>query len=174
MNETIKTLIARQSCRKYKEQQITDEELNLVLQAGINAATGGNKQTPILIALQDKELIAKFEKLNASFTGNPDGHPYYGAPTVVLVVATSTEGTPVEDGCLAIGNMLNAAYSLGLGSCWIHRMKEIAETAEGKILLADMGVTGDYIGVGTCILGYPATEYAPKAPRKEGYTIIVR
>lgn len=174
MNETVNTLLSRRSIRKFKPEQIKDEELNAVLEAGKYAPSGANHQSPLFIVVQNKDVIKKIAKLNASFTGNPNGDPYYGAPTVILVLADKSKVTPVEDASLALGNMFNAAYSLGLGSCWIHRTKQMFESEEGKALLKEWGIKGDYIGVGSCILGYPDCEQPEAAPRKDDYVVMVK
>ena len=174
MNPAIEVLKNRRSVRAYKPDQIKDEELMEVLAAGMNAPTGGNRQTPIFIVVQNKEWIKKLCELNAKIAGAPEGHDvFYGAPTVILVLAKN-EGTPVEDGSLAIGNMLNAAYALGLGGCWIHRIRETFQHELGKQLLKECGYEGDYIGVGSCILGYPANSFPPPIPKKSDYYKIIR
>ena len=123
--------------------------------------------------LQDPADIAQLEKLNAQILGNPDLHPFYGAPTVCVVFADTSVGTWVEDGSLVIGNMLAAAHSLGVGSCWIHRAKEVFASEEGKALLKKWGVEGDYEGIGHCVLGYPAGDVPKAKPRKENYVYHV-
>lgn len=112
--------------------------------------------------------------MNAVVMGKENIDPYYGAPTVILVLADKSKATPVEDASIALGNMYNAAYSLGLGSCWIHRTREMFESEEGKKLLKEWGVEGDYIGVGSCILGYPDCELPKPAPRKDNFVIMVK
>lgn len=168
MNETLQTLKNRRSVRSYLPEQIKDEELQQILEAGIYAPTGMGAQSPILVAVQDKETIAYLSKLNAAVMGSTSD-PFYGAPTVVVVLADRSRGTCVEDGSLVIGNMLNAAASLGVGSCWIHRAKEVFDTPEGKALLEKWGIQGDYVGVGNCILGYAKGEVPAAKPRKENY-----
>lgn len=174
MNETLKTLLNRRSIRKFKAEQIKDEELNAVLEAGKYAPSGANQQSALFIAVQNKDTIKKISKMNAAVMGKENIDPYYGAPTVILVLADKSKVTPIEDGSIAIGNMCNAAYSLGLGSCWIHRTKQMFETEEGKALLKEWGVQGDYIGVGSCILGYPDCEQPKAAPRKENFVVIIK
>ncbi|AKA68280.1 nitroreductase family protein [Clostridium scatologenes] len=174
MNETMKTLLNRRSIRKYKSQQIKDEELNAVLEAGKYAPSGANQQSALFIVVQNKDAIKKISKMNAAVMGKENVDPYYGAPTVILVLADKSKATPVEDASIALGNMYNAAYSLGLGSCWIHRTREMFESEEGKKLLKVWGVEGDYIGVGSCILGYPDCELPKAAPRKENFVIMVK
>ena len=168
MNETLQTLKNRRSVRSYLPEQIKDEELQQILEAGIYAPTGMGAQSPIIVVVQDKETIAYLSKLNAAVMGSTSD-PFYGAPTVVVVLADRSRGTCVEDGSLVIGNMLNAAASLGVGSCWIHRAKEVFDTPEGTALLEKWGIQGDYVGVGNCILGYAKGEIPAAKPRKENY-----
>ena len=168
MNDTIKTLIERRSCKKFKSEQIKDKELNLILQAGMNAPTGKGMQSPIILVLQDKKNIDKLRKLNAKILG-ADVDPFYNAPTVLVIMADKNIFTDVEDASLVVGNMMNAAFSLGVGSCWIHRAKEEFQTEEGKALLKEWNIPENYEGVGHCVLGYPAMEYMLPKPRKKDY-----
>ena len=171
-NQVLEALKSRRSIRKYKKEQIRDEELNAVLEAGTYAPTGMGTQSPLMVVVQDKGTIARLSKMNAAFTADPDGDPFYGAPTVVIVLADSTNRNGFADGCLVMGNLMNAAHALGLGSCWIHRAREVFESDEGKALLKKWGVEGDYVGVGNCILGYAAEEPAMK-PRKDDFVYYV-
>lgn len=173
MNETLKTLLNRRSIRKYKEEQIKDEELKAVLEAGMYAPSGGNQQSSLFIVVQDKETLKIIDAMNAAIAGKGT-HPYYGAPTVILVLADKSKTAPVEDASLALGNIFNAADSIGLGSCWIHRVRQMFESEEGKMLLKKWGVKGDYIGVGSCALGYPDCPKPEAAPRKDDYVIFIR
>lgn len=168
MNETLQTLKNRRSVRAYLPKQIKEEELQQILEAGIYAPTGMGAQSSIMVVVQDKETISYLSKLNAEVMGSTSD-PFYGAPTVIIVLADKNRGTCVEDGSLVIGNMMNAAASLGVGSCWIHRAKEVFESSEGKELLKKWGIHGDYIGVGNCILGYADGELPAAKPRKENY-----
>ena len=168
MNETIKTLIERRSCKKFKTEQIKKEELDLILQAGMNAPTGKGMQSPIILVLQDKEKIEKLREINKKILGR-DVDPFYNAPTVLVVMADKNMFTYVEDGSLVLGNMMNAAFSLGVGSCWIHRAKEEFETPEGKALLKEWNIPENYEGIGHCILGYVDMEYPEPKPRKKDY-----
>mgnify|MGYP002536609143 FL=1 len=172
MNETIKNLIERRSCRKYSSTQIKEDELNSVLKAREYAPTGMGRQSPIILVLQNKEKVEKLSKLNAKIMGT-DKDPFYGAPTVLIVLADKNIGTYKEDGSLVLGNLMNAAYSLGLGSCWIHRAKEEFETDEGKELLKEWNIPENYAGIGHCILGYPEEKSEAK-PRKDGYIRFVK
>ena len=167
MNNTINDIMSRRSIRKYKPEQISREELDIVLQAGISAPTGKNRQSPILIAVQNKEVRDLLSCMNAQVLG-ADVDPFYGAPTVVVVLAEANSPHAVQDGSLVLGNMMNAAKAIGLGSCWINRAREVFDSEEGKQLLAQWGVEGEYIGVGNCILGYPDEDPVMK-PRKPDY-----
>ena len=171
MKTTINDLINRRSIRKYKDEQISREELDIVLQAGICAPTGKNLQSPIMIAVQDKETIKQLSRINAQIMG-VSSDPFYGAPTVVVVLARAESPHAVQDGSLVLGNLMNAAHAIGLGSCWINRAKETFETEEGKELLKKWGIEGEYVGIGNCILGYP-DEAPSMKPRKENYIYYV-
>ena len=131
-----------------------------------------NRQPAIIIAVQDKGTIAYMSKLNAQVMGS-NGDPFYGAPTVLVVLAEADNINAVKDGSLVLGNLMNAASALGIGSCWVNRAQEVFASAEGKALLEKCGVQGDYIGVGNCILGYPAETPAAK-PIKENRLYYVR
>ena len=173
MNETLQILKNRRSCKSYQARQITDAELDAVLEAGTYAPTGRNQQSPILVAIQDKETIARLSKLNASIMG-ADTDPFYGAPTVVVVLADKNWPTRVYDGSCVMENLMVAAESLGLGSRWIHRAKEEFESEEGKALLKAWGIEGEYEGIGHCLLGYWAGEKPAAPPRKANYIYKVK
>ncbi len=164
------TLFERRSIRAYKAEQIKEEELDYVLKAALYAPTGRNLQSTIMVSTQNKELISRLSKMNAEVMG-VDSDPFYGAPTVVMVFADSTIRTHFEDGCLAMGNMLNAAYEIGLGSCWIHRAREVFASDEGKALMKEWGVPESYVGIGNCILGYADCQLPCPAERKDGRII---
>ena len=153
MNEILKAMEERRSCRSFLPEQRKEGDLEQILRAGTFAATGMGRQSPKIVVLQNPEDIAALERMNAAVLGNPDAHPFYGAPTVCVVLAEAGAFTNVEDGSLVIGNLMLAAWSLGVGSCWIPRAKEEFASPEGKALLKKWGVEGDYIGVGHCILG---------------------
>ena len=172
MNDFIKTLLARRSIRAYTEEQVREEDLALILEAGTYAASGRGAQSGKIVVVQDKETIDLLEKLNAEAWGKPESKPFYGAPMVCVVLADTNVPTYQEDGSLIMGNMMAAASSLGVGSCWIHRAKKVFATEEGKALLAKWGIEENYAAIAHCILGYPAE--APEAkPRKEGFIVRV-
>ena len=174
-NEVIKALISRRSIRKYKEQQITDEQLKQVLEAGKFAPTGKGTQSPLIVAVQNKEDIALINRLSSEIMGR-EGLAYYGAPTIILVFYTElamNDYIGILDASAACTNMLNAAYSLGLGSCWIHRCKEVFETEEGKALLKKWSINEKVVGVASMALGYPDMEPILK-PRREGQVKVIK
>ena len=164
-------LLTRRSVRKYSDRPVEDEKLDKVLTAGLYAPTGMNNQLPVLVAVRDKETRDRLSRMNAAVMGT-SGDPFYGAPCVIVVLSDPERMTWVEDGSLVLGNLMNAAHSLGLGSCWIHRAKECFDTPEGKELLRAWGVPENYRGVGNCILGYAAEEPEAK-PRKSGRIIKI-
>lgn len=171
MNKTLEDLKNRRSIRRYKPEQVSREELDTVISAGICAPTGMNRQSPIIVAVQDRETVKLLSKMNAAVMCT-DNDPFYGAPTVLVVLADANSKHAVQDGSLVMGNLMNAAQAIGLGSCWINRAREVFDTAEGKALLKKWGIEGEYIGVGNCILGYPDESPAMK-PRKDNYVYYV-
>ena len=173
MNEVIQCLVERRSCKKYLPKQVDEAALQEILLAGTYAPSGKNRQAAKILVLQKPEDIAAVERLNAAVLGNPDGRPFYGAPTVLVVLADPEENTAVEDGSLVMGNLMNAAHSLGVASCWIHRAREVFDSEEGRALLRKWGVTGEYIGVGHCLLGYADGPEKPASPRKSDYVVRV-
>ena len=168
MNETLRTLTERRSCRSYKPDPIPSEILDQILEAGTFAATGMGKQSPVMIAVTDKKMRDQLSKMNAAVMG-ASNDPFYGAPVVIVVLANRAVPTFVYDGSLVMGNLMNAAHSLGIASCWIHRAKEEFDSAEGKAILKELGIEGDYEGIGHCILGYAAQENKTASPRKDHY-----
>ena len=173
MNAAYENLLTRRSVRKYKSEQITDEELGAVLEAGKYAPTAKGSQSPLMIAVQDKGDIARLSSLNAQIMGT-DSDPFYGAPTVIVVLAQAGNRNGVQDASLVMGNMMNAAHALGLGSCWVNRAHETFELPEGRELLAKWEVEGDWIGVGNCLLGYPDGDLPEAKPRRSGYVKLIK
>ena len=190
-NETLQTLLTRRSCRAYMPRQITDEELNAVLEAGTYAPSAMGRQSAKIVVVQDPETRAlltrnnradlavglatrdELSRMNAAVMGTPDRDPMYGAPTILVVLADAHAPCAVQDGSLVLGNLMLAAASLGLGSCWINRAREEFDSDEGKALLRRWGIEGDWVGVGHCILGYPAADPKPAAPRKTDFVVRV-
>lgn len=171
MNEALEVLYNRRSIRKYKPDQISREELDTVIRAGLCAASGKNGQSAIVVAVQDKEARDELSRFNAEILG-VHSDPFYGAPTVLIVLAEANSNYAVQDGSLVMGNLMNAAKAVGLGSCWINRAKELFDSEAGKTLLKKWGIEGDWVGVGHCILGYPDEDPAMK-PRKENHVFYI-
>ena len=173
MSEVINNMKTRRSIRKYKPDMIPEDVLNRIIEAGTYAATGMGKQSPIIIAVTNKEIRDKFSKMNAEIMG-VDSDPFYGAPVVLIVLADKARPTYVYDGSLVMGNLMLAAHAEGIGSCWIHRAKEEFESAEGKAFLKSLGIEGDHEGIGHCVLGYVDGEEPKAMPRKENYVYCVK
>lgn len=166
-NEVLENIKNRRSVRSYRQESIPEDVLNQILEAGTYAASGMGKQSPIILAVTKKEVRDQLSKLNASVMGSSND-PFYGAPVVLVVLAKKDVPTHVYDGSIVMDNLMLAAESLGVSSCWIHRAKEVFETEEGKKILSDLGITEEYEGIGNCILGYSDTKPEPK-PRKDSY-----
>ena len=174
MNETIKTLETRRSCRSFKPDMVKEEELRQIIEAGTYAATGMGKQSPIIIAVTDKETRDLISEENRKIGGWNEGFdPFYGAPVILIVLADKNVPTYKYDGSLVMGNLMNAAESLGVANIWIHRAKEEFESDFGKNILNKLGIEGDYEGIGHCALGYAAKEPNAAAPRKENYVYYI-
>ena len=173
MSSAMEVILGRRSVRKYQDRPIPQEILDQVLEAGTYAATGMNRQSPIIIAVTNREVRDRLSKMNAAVMGT-DTDPFYGAPVVVIVLAARESRHRIYDGSLVMGNLMTAAHALGLGSCWINRAKEEFDTDEGKALLKEWGVEGEYEGIGHCILGYPNGPLPEAKPRKENYVYYVR
>lgn len=171
MNETLKTLTSRCSVKKYTDRQVPDDLLDAVLNAGLYAPSGLNNQKVICVAVRDKGTRDLLAKLNTEIRG-AESDMFYGAPCVIVVLSDPERNTWVEDGSLVMGNLMNAAHSLGLGSCWVHRARETFDLPEGKALLRQWGIPEHYRGIGNCILGY--TDVPPvQKPRLENRIIKI-
>lgn len=167
MNETIKVMHERRSIRSFTDEEVPRDIIEQIVEAGLWAASGMGRQAPIIVAITNRELRDKLCAMNAAIMGKEGFDTFYGGQVVLVVLADKSVPTYVYDGSLVMGNLMHAASSLGVGSIWIHRAKEEFESAEGKAILAELGIEGDYEGIGHCVLGYAASE--PKAAaRKEG------
>ena len=173
MSDVLETIKSRRSIRKYKRDMVPQDKLEKIIEAGTYAATGMGKQSPIIVAVTNKELRDRLSAMNAKIMGtNTD--PFYGAPVVLIVLADKSRPTYLYDGSLVMGNLMVEAEAQGIGSCWIHRAKEEFESEEGKEILKSLGIEGDYEGIGHCVLGF-ADGPAPKAaPRKDSYVYYVK
>ena len=167
MSEALEVMRQRRSVRSYKADPIPRELLEKVLEAGTYAPTGMGRQSPIILAVTDKALRDRIAKLNAAVMGR-DNDPFYGAPAVLVVLADKSVPTYLYDGSLVMGNLLNAAHDVGLGACWIHRAKEVFASEEGKAILRELGVEGDYEGIGHCAVGFWEGEKPEPPARRDG------
>ncbi len=177
MNETLKVLESRRSCRKFKKEMISEEDLNAILKAGTYAPTGMNKQSPVIIAVTNEKLRNEISEENRKIGGWDEGFdPFYGAPVILIVLADkAVSPNYIYDGTLVMGNLMNAAESLGLGSIWIHRAKQEFESDFGKKILEKLGIKGDFEGIGHVALGYKDEGGTKEvAPRKENYIYRVK
>ena len=174
MNDTLKVLETRRSCRNFKSDMISKDDLDAIIQAGTYAATGMGKQSPIIIAVTDKKTRDEISETNRKIGGWDEGFdPFYGAPVILIVLAKKDVWTHVYDGSLVMGNLMNAAESLGIASIWIHRAKEEFESDFGKGILAKLGISEEYEGIGHCALGYAAEPAKEAAPRKADYVYYI-
>ncbi|MSS18251.1 nitroreductase family protein [Sodaliphilus pleomorphus] len=172
-NEIINALLTRRSVRSYKPQQVTDDELRTVLETGTYAPTSMGRQDPWIVAVQNAGLRQELTEMNAKVMG-VDSDPYYGAPTIVLVFATKGARNAVQDASLALGNMMNAAHAIGLGSCWINRELEMFDTPLGRSIMQRLGLPEGLTCVGALSLGYIDKQPAAPKPRKANYYRVVK
>jgi len=168
MNEVLKAIKERRSTKSFKSDMVPMEIIDQICEAGKWAANGKGAQAGMIVAVTDKETRDKLSRLNAAVMG-ADTDPFYGAPVVLVVLADKSVPTYVYDGSLVMGNLMLAAHSLNVGSCWIHRAKQVFDSEEGKAILASLGVEGEWEGVGNCVIGYPAGEPKEPKPRKENW-----
>ena len=170
MNTIIEAMKQRRSIRKFKPDMPSRKDIEAVAEAGIYAANGRGKQETITLVVTDKALRDRISRVNCSIGGwDSSFDPFYGAPVILIVLANKNHTTHLYDGSLVMGNMMNAAADLGVASCWVHRAKEEFESEEGKAILKELGIEGDYEGIGHLILGYAAKPAADPAPRKADY-----
>ena len=169
MNEVLNCLETRRSVRKYLPKQIADTELNAILEAGTWAPTGKGLQSPVMVVVQDRETLDILSKANAEIQGKPGADPFYGAPTAVVVLADGEAANWLQDGSLVMGNLMIAAASIGVGSCWINRAKEYFDMPAGKEVLKKWGLDEKYRGVGICVLGYADGPVPAAKLRKADY-----
>ena len=174
MSDVLDEMKTRRSIRKFKPDMVPADDLDQIIEAGTFAANGRGLQSPIIIAVTNNEMREKIMEMNRMIGGWEEGFdPFYGAPVILIVLADASCPTAVYDGSLTMGNLMLAAHDLGIGSCWIHRAKEVFASEEGKALLKKWGVEGDYEGIGHCVLGYPAGDVPKAKPRKENYVYHV-
>lgn len=164
--QAMEAMLTRKSVKSYKSDPVPKELIEQIIEAGLNAPSGLNKQSAIILAVADKQVRDELSKLNSLKDPFFRSDPFYGAPVVLVVLADKSVPTHVYDGSLVMENLQLAAHALGLGACWIHRAKETFELPEGKAILQKFGIEGEYEGIGNCVIGYTDVE-SPKKPRKE-------
>ena len=173
MSEVMDKIVTRRSVRSFSDEMPSEAKIAEVIKAGTYAATGRGMQSPIIIAVTNREVRDRISAMNAKIMG-ADFDPFYGAPVILIVLADKTVNTHVYDGSLVMGNLMLAAHDQGLGSCWIHRAKEEFESEEGKALLKSLGIEGEYEGIGHCALGIIKGDYPADKPRKENYVYYIK
>ena len=173
MNETMQNILTRRSIRQYKPDPVPRELIDQVVLAGTYAPTARGMQSPIILAITDKEIRDRLARANAEFTDKEGEDPFHGAPVVLVVLADKSKPNHVYDGSLVMANLMLAAYALGLGSCWINRARQVFERPEWQELLRSLGVEGEYEGIANCILGYPDGPAPEADPRKENYVYYI-
>ncbi|BDC92174.1 nitroreductase [Treponema bryantii] len=172
MNEIIKAMKERRSIRKFKAELPSKADLEQIVEAGLYAASGMGKQATKVIVVIDKKLRDKIMEMNRKVGGWDKGFdPFYGAPVMIIVLGELENGNRVYDGSLVMGNLMLAAHSFGLGSIWIHRAKQEFESDEGKEILKELGIEGEWEGIGHCAVGYMDCELPPPPARKEGRVV---
>ena len=168
MNSNYDSLLTRRSIRKYKPELPPKADLEKIIEAGLYAASGHGLQSSIVVAITDKKLRDRLSEMNRVIGGWKEGFdPFYGAPAVLLVLADPSSPNHIYDGSLTMGNLMQAAHDLGLGSCWINRAREEFASEEGKAILRELGLEGDWVGIGHCVVGYIDGEEPKPAPRKD-------
>ena len=171
--DAMQAMLTRKSIKKYKTDPVSKELIEQVIAAGLNAPSGLNKQSPIILAVTDRQVRDELSKLNAGKDPFFRADPFYGAPVVLVVLADKSVPTYLYDGSLVMENLQLAAHALGLGACWIHRAKETFDQPEWKEFLKKLGIEGEYEGIGNCVIGYPDGEVPAVKPRKEGRVYYV-
>ena len=173
MTSILDAMKARRSIRKYKGDMVPQDKIDKIIDAGLFAASGMNKQNTIIVAVTNKKMRDTISKWNADVMGSTTD-PFYGAPVILIVLAEKEWRNRVYDGSLVMGNMMLEAYEQGLGSCWIHRAKEEFEKPEGKELLKSLGINGEYEGIGHLALGYVDGDYPGELVRSANRVFYIK
>lgn len=168
----LECIATRRSIRKFKADAVPQALVDKVIEAGTFAATGMNRQSPIIIAVTNPEVRARLVEVNGKLLGVKHD-PFYGAPVILIVLADKQFPTYLYDGSLVLGNLMLAAHAQGLGSIWIHRAKETFELPEWKAWLKSLGIEGDYEGIGHCAIGYTDGPEPATHPRKANWVYRV-
>ncbi|MBR1785170.1 MAG: nitroreductase family protein [Bacteroidales bacterium] len=174
--EATECLMSRRSCRSFSPEMPPRKVIERVCEIGTYAPTGHGKQSPLIVAVTNRELRDRLSRMNAEVWHSlsprrpAEGFdPFYGAPVVLLVLADPEITTHLEDGCSVITTLLNAAQACGLASCWVHRARQEFESPEGKEILRQLGIDERYVGIDHVALGFPAGPMPRTLPRKPDY-----
>lgn len=173
MKSCMETILSRRSTKRYLSDMPSSEHIDEIIRAGLAAASGRNMQASVIVAVTNKEIRDRLSRANAAVMG-ADSDPFYNAPCVLVVLAERTAHTYIYDGSLTLGNMMLAAEELGLGSCWIHRAKEVMAQPEWQEWIGSLGLEGDYEGIGNLAVGYPDGDLRIEKPRREGRVFYVK
>lgn len=174
MNPVLDAIKRRRSIRKFKPDMVAQDKIDQIVESGLYAASGMNRQATKIIVIKNKELRDKMSAEKQKIDGWQDGlDPFYGAPVVLVVLSNKDQGTYIEDGSLVMGNLMLAAHALGVGSCWIHRAKEAFDLPEYKEFLKSLGIEGNWEGIGYCILGYPDGAEPVAQPRNPNRVYVI-
>lgn len=173
MRDILDVIVSRRSVKKYKDIPVEKELIDKIIKAGMYAPSGKNQQSAIILAVTNKEVRDKLSSLCARCRNVENFDPFYSAPVALVVLADKTMFTHIYDGSVVMENMLLEAHSLGLGACWIHWAKEMFESSEGVELLESLGISGEYEGVGTCIVGYSDMDVLKPLPRKDKFVYYI-
>ena len=165
-------IMERRSVKSYLPEMPKKEDIDKIIASGLAAASGRNMQASVIVAVTNKEIRDKLSAANAAVMG-ANADPFYGAPCVLVVLAETTAHTYVYDGSLTLGNMMLTAHELGLGSCWIHRAKEVMALPEWQEWIKSLDLEGNYEGIGNLVLGYRKGDYPANKERREGRVVYV-
>ncbi len=188
MNETIQTIFHRRSIRAYQPRQIAEEELQEIILAGQYAPTAMGQQPWHFTVLQNPDLLEKLQLQCKRLFLNSDNadlravasregyHVFYHAPTLLIVSGDCEAITPLQDCLLAMENMLLAAASLGIGSCWVHSVVMLGGNDEGAAAFRDLGlgVPEGYQPHAAAVFGYSAMPWPEAELRRPGRVNVVR
>lgn len=187
MNETIRTILKRRSVRAYKPDQVDEGSLELILEAGRYAPSAMNQQPWHFTVIQNRLLLEKLEaackivfmesdvEALRNIARRDDFSVFYHAPALVIVTGDSTALAPQYDCTLAMQNMMLAAASLDIGSCWMHSIMMFHATEKGKAVFRDLGIVFPerHQPYAAAVFGYSAVPLPEPAPRKQGDVTVI-
>jgi len=182
----------RRSTRSFQSQQISEEQLNTLLEAAVWAPSGGNSQSWKFFAIQNQEKLLELnERVRAAFqTWVPDDdyaakqnakeksaregyNFYYHAPTLIVAANRPRYANAMADCAAALQNIFLAAQAVGLGSCYINQLRWLRDEEIIRTCLCELGMPEDYVICGAAAVGYIETPTPPQ-PRKNETVYIIR